>query len=211
MKKKFYVLFMIAALIMAFCLGSCSKTEEAVPDEPEETSEETSEEAAEPEVDATAYGYGGSDPVEAAVYKYMVEEMTKGYDKADVSIPVVQIVNEDLSREDEIIAYGDFWIENYNIDGDTLKCVSGGNYPGAIHMSKDYNVTRFDQVADGADFDSSAKELFGDNYDAFMNVYSDSDAREELRRATVTDYVHFNGLEVTQYQDEGWDPIKIYE
>jgi hypothetical protein len=78
-------------------------------------------------------------------------------------------------------------------------------------MSKDYNVTQFDQVADGADFDSSAKELFGDNYDAFMKVYSDSDARDELRRATVTDYVHFNNLEVTKYQDEGWDPVEIYQ
>ena len=216
-KKKFYVLFLIAALMMTFCFTACSKNEEAPAAEPEETieeeavNEEAEEPAEEPAVDGSAYGYGGSDPIEAAVYKYMAEEVSKNYGEADVHIPTVNIVNEDLTSEDEILVYGDFWIENYNIDGDTLKCVSGGNHPGVIHMSKDYVVTAFDQVADGGDFESSAKELFGDYFDAFMAVYGDSDARAELRKATVTDYVNLNGLDVTQFQDEGWDPIEIFK
>ncbi len=165
-------------------------------------------------VDATKYGYGGSDPVEAAAYQYMVEEISKNYDEADVSIPIVTIVAEDLTDENDVVVYGDFGIDNYNIEGDTLKCVSGGNYPGVMHMKKDgegYVVTRMDQVADGGDFDQSAKELFGDYYDDFMNVYSDNDARDELRKIIVTDYVHFNGLSVTQFQDEGWDPVELYQ
>ena len=204
MKKKLLALFMTLALAMAFGFTGCGNTSEESAEEPEETTEEAT-------VDATAYGYGGDDPVEAAIYKYMAEEMSKDYDAADVSIPTVQVVYVDYTGEDEILAYGDFWIENYNIEGDTLKCVSGGNYPGVFHLNKDYEVTAFDQVADGGDFDASAKELFGEHYDDFMAVYSNSDARDELRRATVTDFVNFNGLDVTQYQDEGWDPIEIYQ
>ena len=67
-----------------------------------------------------------------------------------------------------------------------------------------------DQVADGADFDSSAKELFGEHYDDFMAVYSDSDARDENRKITVSDYVNLNGLDVNYYQDYGWDPVELY-
>ena len=96
--------------------------------------------------------------------------------------------------------------------GETLSCTSGGNYPGVMHVTKNgdtYTVSSFDQVADGSNFDSSAKELFGDNYDAFMKVYSDSDARTALRITTVSNYVKANGLAVTQYQDYGWDPVQL--
>ncbi|MBQ9272628.1 MAG: hypothetical protein IJ227_02770 [Mogibacterium sp.] len=160
--------------------------------------------------EGNTYGYTGTDPVEAACYQYMVETVAKDFEPADVSIPTVNIIAKDDSAEDEVLVYGDFWVENYNIDGDTLKCVSGGNFPGCMHVSKaDNTVTAFDQVADGSNFEPSAKEIFGDNYDAFMKVYSDSDARTELRSKTVSDYVKQNGLDVNYYQDEGWDPVEI--
>ena len=163
-------------------------------------------------VDGDAYGYAGDDPVELACYKYMVETVGKDYDAADVSIPVVNIIHEDFTPEDEVLVYGDFWINNYKVEGDTLKCVSGGNHPGVMHVAKDGDtckVTSFDQVADGGEFDSSAKEIFGDNYDAFMKIYSDSDAIEKERAKVLADYVKANGLDVTKYQDEGWDPVEL--
>ena len=73
----------------------------------------------------------------------------------------------------------------------------------------DYKVTAFDVVADGGAFEESAKELFGDKYEDFMAVYSNSDAKDEVRKATVTDYVNFNNLDVKYYQDEGWDPVEL--
>ena len=207
MKRRLFAILLMLTLAVTFSFTACGSDEEAPAAEPEETTEE----AAEPEVDATKYGYGGTDPVEAAVYQYMVEEVSKSYDKTDVSIPTVSIVHVDYTPEDEILVYGDFWIDNYNIKGDTLRDISGGNYPGVIHLSKDYVVTAFDQVADGGDFDASAKELFGDYYDDFIAVYNDSDARAELRRATVTDYVNFNGLDVKKYKDKGWPAVELYE
>ena len=161
--------------------------------------------------DGAAYGYGGDDPVEAACYKYMVETVGKSFDAAEYSIPTVNIINEDFTPEDEVLVYGNFWVENYNADGDTLKCVSGGNFPGCMHVSKaDNTVTAFDQVADGGEFEESAKAIFGDNYDDFMKVYSDSDARAENRKITVSDFVNLNGLDFKYYQDEGWDPVELY-
>ena len=160
--------------------------------------------------DGAAYGYAGDDPVELACYKYMAEEISKQYDAAEVSIPTVKIVHEDFTPEDEVLVYGDFWIENYNVNGDVLECVSGGNYPGCMHVSKETNeVTAFDVVEDGEGWDQSAKDIFGDQYDAFIAAHSDSDARDELRKITVSDYVNLNGLDVNYYQDYGWDPVEL--
>jgi hypothetical protein len=162
-------------------------------------------------IDGAAYGYAGDDPVEAACYQYMAEVIGPQYAEAEISIPTVIIVHEDLTPEDEVLVYGDFWVENYNVEGDTLKTVSGGNHPGCMHVSKsDYTVTAFDQVEDGGNFESSAKEIFGDAYDDFMKVYGDSEAREENRKITVSDYVNLNGLDIKYYQDEGWDPVELY-
>ena len=205
MRKRVFIL--MTALVMAFGISACGTTEEAAVEEENVTIEDSE---SEPEVDGTAYGYAGSDPVEAAVYKYLAEEVSKDYDDAEVHIPTVNIVHIDFTPKDEILVYGDFWIENYNVEGDTLKCVSGGHYPGMMQVSKDYVVTDFKQASDGEDFDSSAKEIFGDHYDDFMKIYSDSDLRNELRKVTVTDYVNLNGLSVTKFQDEGWDPVEIY-
>ena len=232
MKKGFLVALLISILAIAFGLTACSgggsasssassgassaASSEAASDSSSAASSETSsdEPSGEAEVDGAAYGYAGDDPVELAVYKYLVDEVSKEFDKADVSIPTVSVVNVNYTNPDEVLVSGDFWIYNYNIEGDTLECVSGGNFPGVMHLSKDgegYAVSSFDAVADGADFDSSAKELFGDNYDAFMEVYSNSDESDELRKITVSDYVNMNGLDVTQYQDYGWDPVKLYK
>ena len=218
MRNQRYILLFLMALTITFIFCACSKTEQVPAEAPDATTQETAsqpeevtKEAAEPEVNGAPYGYGGNDPVEAAVYKYMAEEISKDYNEADVHIPLVSIVHVDYTPEDEILVYGDFWIYNYNIDGKTLKCVSGGNYPGVMHLSKDYLVTAFDQAADGEDFEASAKKLFGEHYEDFMKVYSDSDALDELRKITVSDYVNLNGLSVTQYQDEGWDPVELYK
>ena len=162
-------------------------------------------------IDGAAYGYAGDDPVEAACYAYMVEEYKQYYEDAEYSIPTVMIVHEDFTPEDEVLVYGDYWIENYNGEGDVLKCASGGNYPGCMHVSKkDYTVTAFDAVADGGDFDSSARDIFGEHYEDFMKVYGDSEGRAENRKITVSDFVNLNHLDFNYYQDEGWDPVELY-
>ena len=81
-----------------------------------------------------------------------------------------------------------------------------------MHVTQDgdtYKVTGFDQVADGGEFESSAKEIFGDDYDAFMKINSDSDAIEKERAKVLADYVKANDLNVKKYKDPGWKPVKL--
>ena len=40
-------------------------------------------------------------------------------------------------------------------------------------------------------------------------THSDSDAIEKERAKVLADYVKANGLDVTKYQDEGWDPVEL--
>jgi hypothetical protein len=187
-------------------------------------SSENNESGEESTADVTNYGYTGSDPVEAAVYKYVAEDLSAPYEKPDgaVSIPVVQIVDIDRDTDDddddddaddnEVDVYGVFWVNNYVIEGDTLKCVSGGAHPGKMQLVPQgdvYVVTEFERVEDGSDSESSARDIFEERYDDFSKVNSDSDTREKVRAETIANYVKANGLSVTKYQDEGWDPVEL--
>ena len=130
-----------------------------------------------------------------------------------VSIPIVQVVDEDVDSDDgEAEVKGDFWVFNYVIEGDTLKMVSGGNHPGKMELiqaGSGYSVQEFEQVGDGSNFEPTARDIFEEHYDAFMKVNGDQDSRETLRAQIIADYVKANGLSVTKYQDEGWDPVDI--
>lgn len=215
MKKGVLTIAVIGALMTALCLTACgggtqvSSSASSDAASSGATSESTAGESA---VDGAAYGYAGDDPIEAAVYKYMAENVSAYFDKADANIPTVTIVKVDDTNADEVLVYGDYWIDNYNANGDTLECVSGGHFPGVMHVVKDgdgYTVKAFGMIEDGTDFDSSAKELFGENYDAFIKVYSDSDTSDELRKAAVVNYIKLNDLDFTQYQALGQEPVKL--
>lgn len=162
----------------------------------------------------TQYGYMGQDPVECAVWKYLCEDISVMYDKpADsITVPVVQIIKTEEGDDGDARVYGDFWVYNYAINGDTLEFKSGGAHPGMMRVAKDgdeYKVVEFTPVEDGSNFESSAKEIFGDDSDKFMQITADSDAREKLRAQGLADYVKTNGLAVTKYQDYDQDPVDL--
>lgn len=147
-----------------------------------------------------------------AIKNYLAEEVAAGYEEADYMIPEIYIVATDESVERDIKIWGDFWVMNYDADGDTLKTVSGGSYPGCFHVAKSdgvYDVTAFDVVADGSDYDSSAKEIFGEYYEDFVKLSSDDTGRNKERAKQISEYVKENGLSFTQYQDYGWDPVVL--
>lgn len=163
----------------------------------------------------TQYGYMGQDPVECAVWKYLCEDIAVMYDRPDgaITVPVVQIVKTDADGDDgETEVYGDFWVYNYVPEGDTLKFVSGGAHPGKMEVVKDgdeYKVTSMEVVEDGGNFESSARDIFEEDYDKFMKISSDSDAREALRLKGLADYVKTNGLAVSKVQDYDADPVDL--
>ena len=158
------------------------------------------------------YKYTGDDGIINAIDQYLVAEIGKYYDKADVGIPYMLIVDRDESDSENIKVWGAFWYENYDMEGDTLISVSGGSHPGCMHLKKtdaEYVVTEFEQVADGSDYEESAKEIFGDRYDQFSATYSDDDKRNAERKAVISDFVKSHNVPVTKYQDYGWDPVNL--
>ena len=159
-----------------------------------------------------AYVYPGNDMVMTAVCDYMVQEIGKMYPDGDIAIPYVYIVNTDESDPEDALVRGDFFLDKYNLNGDTLETQAGGDHPGMMHLKKTddgYEVVSMDAVADGSDFTPSAKKIFGDYYDEFEKYYSDDQKKTELRLQFVADYVKANHLSITQIKDYGWDPVAL--
>ncbi len=161
-----------------------------------------------------AYEYPGPELFYLILYNYLIDELGKNYEPAQVCIPCPVIVAEDISDRSDIRVYGNFWIFNYDLKDGILQNTSGGSYPGCMHFKttdEGYEVTSLDVVADGSDFDESAKKIFGDHYEEFMKVNSDDKLREETRAQIIANYVAANNLDITAYQDFGWDPVTLPE
>lgn len=232
MKKIKLLGMLIVGMTIGVVGAGCGKSENdmvAVQEEATEEAEdviEDNQEAESEEADSTDantfsaktdelpdYEYPGPELFYYELYDY-VEDFNEDYSEADVSIPCIQIAAEDESDKNDIKVYGNFAIYNYNLDGDTLACASGGSYPGVMHIKstdEGYEVVSFDVVGDGSDFDESAKEIFGDKYDDFMKIYSDDEARETVRAQIISNYVFANNLDIQFYQDYGWDKKPLPE
>ena len=149
-----------------------------------------------------------------AVNDYLVNVIGKNYAEAEYCIPSPFIVSMDDGNKDDVLIWGDFWVFNYDVAGDTLKTVSGGNHPGLMHLKKTDNgfeVTGFDAVEDGAGNLESAKRIFGDKFDAFWEVNSNQEKREDIRLQFVADYVKKHNLPVKMLQDYGWPAVTLPE
>ncbi|MBQ7506776.1 MAG: hypothetical protein IJT05_05545 [Lachnospiraceae bacterium] len=176
---------------------------------PEDEEEETTEAAALP-----AYDYPGPELFYTVLYQYLAEELGQYFDPADVGIPCPVIAVEDDSDPSEIAVYGDFLYYNYDLNGDTLELVSGGSFPGVVHVKKTddgYEVTGMEVVSDGSDFDENAKEIFGEHYDAAMKVLSDEKLRDETIKQVVANYAAANDLPITAIQIAGGEADKLPE
>lgn len=149
----------------------------------------------------------------AAIERYMVDSIGVNYTQGDVCIPFYKVVAADEANKNDIQVWGDFWVDNFELAGDTLKTVSGGNHPGLFHVKGNadgsFEVTKFDAVADGSDYQPSAQRVFGDKFADFQKVNSDEKAREQLRLETVANYVKSHDLKVLYVKDFGWPEISL--
>lgn len=163
-----------------------------------------------------AYEYPGPEAFYYELYKYLIDELSKGYPKSQVTIPCPIIVAEDDSNREDIRLWGDFSIYNYDLNGDILENTSGGSYPGCIHLrqvddSRGYEVTKMEIVGDGSDFEPTAKKIFGKYYDDFIKSSGDTKGRDEIRAQIIANYVAANNLKIKAFQDYGWDPVPLPE
>ena len=148
------------------------------------------------------------------VYDYIEDVFEDSFDKADVGVPVAIVVDEDQSNPDDIVIKGDFQYYNFNLNGDTLETKSFGSQPGAIHLRKekdgDYEVIKMEKVEDGSEFESTAKKIFGDKYDAFLEAQS-GETRDSFRNQILANYVEENGLSIEKVKDYGQDAVTLPE
>lgn len=197
MKLNTRILLSIA--LVAIIVSSCGnrksgQTQDAAPVEPEAVQSAT-------------------DSYFQAIDKYFTDEVAPRYAPGEICITYHDYASVDDSNPDDIQVLGDFWVENYNIVGDTLMLVSGGNHPGKIHIKKgsdgNYFVPGLDAVGDGSTFLPTAKAIFGERFDEFQKAHSDQDLRERVRKAAISGYVFRNKLGVKYYKDYGWPAVRI--
>ena len=142
-----------------------------------------------------------------AVDRYLAQDIGQNYEPGELCIPAVTIIDVDEQNPDSILVWGDFWVFNYNLAGDTLKTVSGGNHPGLMFVKKTatgFEVFGFDKVEDGSGNLASARRIFGDKFGVFYAANSDENKREQVRALAIAKYVKDNCIEASLYQDYGW-------
>lgn len=142
-----------------------------------------------------------------AISDYLLREIAPYYLQGELCVPSLMMV-----REKDSCVWGDFWVFWYNIAGDTLKTVSGGSHPGKMTLTYANNqpqVIDFERVEDGSRFMPTAKRIFGDYLDIFMNMHSNESVREAVRREQLSEYVQQNNLSVHYYQDYGWEAKEL--
>ena len=145
--------------------------------------------------------------VRQAISDYLLREIAPYYLRGELCVPSLMMV-----REEDTCVWGDFWVFWYNISGDTLKTVSGGDHPGRMTLKYENGkpqVVDFERVEDGSRFMPTAKRIFGDYLDIFMNMHANESVREAVRREQLFEYVQQNGLNVHYYQDFGWEAKEL--
>ena len=148
-----------------------------------------------------------------AISDFLVKEIGSQYSPGEICVPVLMIVSTE-ENADNMLVWGDFWVFNYQIAGDTLKTVSGGNYSGCMTITRanddsPLQVMAFEQTEDGAGNEASAKRIFGKHYDVYQNMHSNQDVREAVRKEQLKEYVRQHNLNVRYYQDFGWPAVEL--
>ena len=63
-------------------------------------------------------------PFMPAINQYLVDSIGSQYAPGEICIPCPTIVACDSESDSVMKVYGDFWVYNFNVAGDTLKTVS---------------------------------------------------------------------------------------
>ena len=205
--KRHYIIGMVLTIVACFLLAGCkgrSGNTATNTQSPVQTKEEPAT--------LPKYTHKSERPHKVAVFNY-IASLGSQYAEAEVSIPSGTIIATDERDPEDVHVWGDWWVMNYNREGDTLVFVSGGAHSGLIHLRKGedgYTVTSFEELENGSGWLPSAKKIFGQYMDEFQKISSDQDKKEEVRRRFLKEYITDNGLGITKYKDFGRDPVELF-
>ena len=146
-----------------------------------------------------------------AMTDYLLKEIGKHYLQGQLCIPTLLIVAEE-ENAGKTSVWCDCWVYWYDMAGDTLKTVSGGNHSGCMTISMKNGqlaVTSFEQTTDGSGFEASAKRIFGTHFEIFQNMDSNKSVREAVRKEQLAEYVKQHNLNIHYYKDYGWPAVDM--
>ena len=106
----------------------------------------------------------------------------------------------------ELLQQRAFSVYNYELRGDTLVSISGGEYPGFARLKRTgdgYEVDSFEVVGEKTKNTAAVKKALGKHYNTFKKIEGDVALREKIRAKTIADYVHSHDLAITKYQATG--------
>lgn len=249
MKRKFMSGLGLCAAILCLMLAGCSKKQDSSQtsetkgpatlkvEEPAETiavetaaaksgEDQPEGESAKAENPADPSGlppfvYPEEDPVMSGICSWMETELGKNYEipKGGVIIPEPVIYYTDDSDPENVRVWGDFQVDIYTLEGETLVCQSGGSYPGLLHLKAaaagNHEVTEFEACSDGAGFEEDVRRLFGEAPEEAGDLVaayfedSGSDVRADVRKKFLQMYAKQAAQEIHSYQDFGWDPVSL--
>ncbi len=142
-----------------------------------------------------------------AMSDYLVKEIGRHYKQGELCVPTLMVVATEETSPTEARVWCDSWVWWYDVTGDTLTTVSGGNHSGCMTIQEKGGkpvVTAFEQTVDGAGNDASARRIFGKHYDIYQNMHSNHDVGEAARQEQLHEYVLRHNLRVSHYKDYGW-------
>ena len=158
------------------------------------------------------FHYVDDAPYMDTILDYMVQTRGQWFESGDVMIPNFVIMGTDETNPDDIKVWGNFWVMNYDLEGDNLMMKNGGENPGLLHLKKTgtgYTVTGADMVGDGSSNAPDARRIFGTD-EKLMRFYQNQDLVVDRNRAdTIRRYVIRNGLNINSFQDYGWDKVML--
>ena len=158
------------------------------------------------------FRYTGEDPYFDAILDYIRKTDGENYDASQVMIPAFIILEEDAADPEDIKVWGNFWIFNYDLEGTTLMMQSGGEAPGLIHLKKTedgFEVTSMDRVGDGSNYDPDMERIFGVKKELLEAIRTADEDLDKVRAEYIGMYSEESGIEITAFQDYGWDPVPI--
>lgn len=161
-----------------------------------------------------AYVYTGSDPIEGTLAEMIVGSGTENYymEPGGVTIPCPLILKTVMDGDGRATVYANLWTFNYILQGDVLFNISGGEDPAVIRMEKAdgvWKVVSMEEAGDGEDYAADIIRFANGDEELEEKYFSYESQMEEVRLRFIRDYVEANGLNVTAYQDYGWDPVPL--
>jgi len=165
------------------------------------------------------YIYSGKDPIEGAVANYLAgDSRAEQYltESGYVTIPCPIIHKTESVDDSHVKVFGSFWILNYVKRNNVLVNISGGEYPGIMTLEKtndEWRVTAMEDAADGDDYAADINRFAAGDKKLEEQFFSGADLGSEenqsIRTRFIKEYVETNSLNITAYQDYGWDPVPL--